>query len=319
MIKEFPVRRVTMPLMVAAVAVLVLAGCGEGDKPMAVETRTVVHAAGTSVVPLTPRKVVVFDTSILDTMDALGIPVAGVPRNNATFPPFLAKYQGQGYLNAGGLFEPDFQAISAAAPDLIVGGGRAKKASGELNKIAPTIDLEVDDSRFMESFRQRTLQLGEIFGKEAATKAALDDFDRQAAAVRVKAAGAGTGLVVLISGGRLSAYGPGSRFGFIYDGLGFTPPLELPDKGLHGNAMSFELLLQADPDWLFVISRDAAIGTQGAASAEQVLDNELVARTTAKRLGHIVHLDSAEMYVAGGLQTLTHLTRAVDQALSSRP
>jgi|AGTN01.1.fsa_nt_gi ABC-type enterochelin transport system, periplasmic component len=318
MIKEFVVRGLKMPLMVAAVAVLGLAGCGEGDRPAAQETRTVTHASGTSAVPLSPRKVVVFDTAALDTMDALGIPVAGVPRNNVTFPPLLAKYQGQGHLNAGGLFEPDFQALGAAAPDLIVGGGRAKKAYDELNRIAPTIDLEVDNSRFMESFRQRTLQLGEIFGKEAEAKAILDELDRQAAAVRAKAQGAGTGLVVLISGGRLSAYGPGSRFGFIYDGLGFEPPLELPDKGQR-NAMSFELLLQADPDWLFVISRDAAIGTQGAASAEQVLDNELVAKTKAKRLGHIVYLDSAEMYMAGGIQTLTRLTRTVDQALSARP
>lgn len=310
-------RRLTKLFMLAALAGAALDGVAANHADAA-EVRTVTHAQGTTEIPVAPTKVVVFDTVALDSMDALGIPVAGVPQTNVAFPPFLEKYKGTKYLNAGGFFEPDFQALSAAEPDLILGGGRARKAYAELSKIAPTIDLEVDDSRFMDSFRERTLQLGQIFGKEAEAKAALATLEQQAAAVRAKSATAGTALVVMINGGRLSAYGPGSRFAYVYDVLGFKPAIELPDRGLHGNAMSFELLLKANPDWLFVISRDTAIGTQGAASAEQVLDNELVARTKAKQAGHVVYLDSSEMYIAGGLQTLTHLTRTVDQALSAR-
>lgn len=311
-------RKFTFPTVVAA-AVLVLAGVSAGPVAAADDTRTVVHAAGTTAIPAHPRKVVVFDTMALDSLDALGVAVAGVPRDNATFPPLLAKFQQGDHFNAGGLFEPDFPALAEAAPDLIVGGGRARKAYGELSKIAPTIELTVDDSRFMDSLRERVTQMGEIFGKQAEAKAALAALDARSARVRAKAAGAGTGMVVMINGGRLSAYGPGSRFGFIYDGLGFRPPVDLPDKGLHGNAMSFELLAKADPDWLFVISRDAAIGTAGAPQAAQVLDNELTARTKAWTKGHVVYLDSAEVYVAGGLQTLTHIADAVDQALSRAP
>lgn len=308
--------------MILAALILVLSFPAGRGSAMAAEdavTRTVVHAAGTTRVPLQPRKVVVFDTAALDSLDALGVPVAGVPRNGVSLPPFLARYQRSPHINAGGLFEPDFQELSAEEPDLILGGGRARRAYGELSRIAPTIDLEIDESRYLESFRQRTLQLGEIFGKLPEARAALDDLDRRAAAVRSRAAGAGTALVVMINGGRLSAYGPGTRFGYLYDGLGFRPALEFAEKGPHGNAMSFELLLRADPDWLFVISRDAAIGTQGAASAEQVLDNEMVARTKARRNGRVVHLDSAEMYVAGGLQTLLHLTETVQRALTAAP
>lgn len=311
--------KLTGPLIVAAIAILGLSGCGEAQKPAKGATQTVVHAAGTSEIPAAPHKVIVFDTGMLDTMDALGIPVAGVPQKTVHLPSFLSKYLGSDYINAGGFFEPDFQALSAAAPDLIIGGGRAKKAYGELAKIAPTIDLEIDDTHFIDSFHQRTMQLGEIFGKKAEAKAALDQLDQQAAAVKAKAASAGSGMLIMINGGKISAFGPGSRFSFLYDALGFKPPVELPDKGLHGNAMSFELLLQADPDWLFVINRDAAIGTQGNASAEQVLDNELVNKTKAKRLGHIVYLDSAEMYLGGGIQTYKHLTGAIDRALSATP
>ncbi|GAB3447767.1 siderophore ABC transporter substrate-binding protein [Insolitispirillum peregrinum] len=313
------VRGLKLPLMAALLAAITLTACDDEGVSNTQETRSLTHAAGTTPIPLHPQKVVVFDTAMLDTMDALGLPVAGVPQTTVTYPPFLAKYQGQPYFNAGGLFEPNFQALSAAAPDLIIGGGRASKAYGELSKIAPTIDLNVDDEHFADSFRQRILQLGDIFGQQDQARAALADLDQKTAAVRGKAEQAGTGLIILINGGRLSAYGPGSRFGFIHDVLGFKPAIDLPDKGLHGNAMSFELLQQANPDWLFVISRDAAIGTQGAASAQQVLDNELVQRTKAYQNGHIVYLDSAEMYVAGGLQTFRHLTAMVDHALSAKP
>lgn len=306
-----------MSLVAAVAAVVGFTGLETAAQAADAQTRTIVHAAGTTGIPVHPKKVIVFDTVSLDTMDALGIPVAGVPRNNVAFPSFLAKYQKGSYINAGGLFEPDFQGLSAEEPDLILGGGRAKKAYGELSKIAPTLDLEIDDSRYVDSLRERTLQIGDIFGKQAEAKAALDALEAQAAKVRAKADKAGTALVVMVNGGRMAAYGPGTRFGYLYDGLGFKPAIDLPEKGLHGNVMSFELLQKADPDWLFVISRDAAIGTQGAVSAQQVLDNELVAKTKAKQKGHIVYLDSAEMYLAGGLQTLTHLTQTVDQALSA--
>lgn len=304
--------KLAAPVLALSLAILTP---GDSRADQAAQFRTVVHAAGTTEVPVAPHKVVVFDTAALDTMDALDIPVAGVPQRPVALPPFLAKYQGKAYLDAGTLFEPAFEALSAAEPDLIIGGGRATKAYAELSRIAPTIDLRVDDARFLPSFHERTLQLGEIFGKAAEARAALDDLDRRTAAVRGKAPG--TALLVLVTGGRISAYGPGSRFGFIYDALGFKPAVPLSDTGPHGNAMSFELLLQADPDWLFVVDRDAAIGAKGAASARQVLDNDLIRGTKAMRAGRVVYLDAGEMYLAGGLQTLRHLTETVNARLSA--
>ena len=41
---------------------------------------TVQHARGQAQVPAAPRRVVVYDLASLDTMQALGLPVAGVPR-----------------------------------------------------------------------------------------------------------------------------------------------------------------------------------------------------------------------------------------------
>jgi iron complex transport system substrate-binding protein len=71
---------------------------------------------------------------------------------------------------------------------------------------------------------------------------------------------------------------------------------------------------EANPDWLLVIDRGAAVG-QGGEAAAATLDNPLIAGTTAGKTGQIVYLDGAAMYLAGGgfhsvTETLAQLTRA---------
>ena len=61
--------------------------------------------------PKNPEKVVVFDFGILDTLDELGIEVAGLPQTNV--PSYLSKYEDSKYANLGSLKEPDFEAIHA--------------------------------------------------------------------------------------------------------------------------------------------------------------------------------------------------------------
>ncbi len=66
---------------------------------------------GEAVVKKNPEKVVVFDFGILDTLDELGIEVAGLPQAN--IPSYLSKYEDEKYANLGSLKEPDFEAIHA--------------------------------------------------------------------------------------------------------------------------------------------------------------------------------------------------------------
>ncbi len=61
-------------------SLLVVARCDQSEtSSSASSTISVEHAQGVTTVPLHPKKVVVFDPAILDTLDALQIPVAGVP------------------------------------------------------------------------------------------------------------------------------------------------------------------------------------------------------------------------------------------------
>ncbi|WLS79173.1 siderophore ABC transporter substrate-binding protein [Erwinia pyri] len=312
-----------MKIRSALAASLVITGLTIGSFPLAfaaekTETLTVVHAQGTTQVPLKPQKVIILNPATLDNADALNIPVAGIPKNSAHLPPFLAKYQGDNYLNAGTLFEPDYEALANASPDLIIAGSRARDAYDKLSEIAPTIALDTDPQYFVASLTQRTEQLAAIFGKQEEAKTLLAGFAAKIAAIKAKSAQAGTAMVIMINGGKMSAYTPGSRFGFIYDALGFEPATRFKQTGRHGNVVSPEFILQTNPDWLFVLDRDNAIGRKEGQSAQQVLDNPLIRKTSAWQHQHIVYLDSASLYIAGGLQSYSQLMDTISTALDKR-
>lgn len=264
---------------------------------LAADTITITHAQGTTEVPAAPETVVSFDLAALDTLQALGIAVTGVPAFN--MPANLDAFEGDGYVKVGSLFEPDYEAVNALSPDLIIVAGRSSGAYEQLSAIAPTVDLSNDWADFVPSVKANSRTLGEIFGKTDAVKSLIADLDAGIAAFQENADEIGTALIVMSSGGEITAYGPGSRFGLVHDTLGIAPAVADVEEATHGDAVSFEFLLETDPDWLIVLDRDAAIGQQSDA-AEQVLDNELVHQMRAYQNDHIVYVDSARWYVTNG-------------------
>ncbi|QCB94403.1 siderophore ABC transporter substrate-binding protein [Cellulomonas shaoxiangyii] len=280
------------------------------DEPTTV---TVTHAQGETEVPFRPETVVTFDLASLTTLDALGVEVAGLPKQN--LPGELAGFDSDEYTNVGTLFEPDYEVVNQLQPDLIIVAGRSSETLPELSKIAPTIDLSNDWADFHTSVVANSEVLGEIFGLEDEVAEMAADLDASIEEVRTAAADAGTGLILLTSGGKVTAYGPGSRFGFLHDALGVTPAVEDVEAATHGEAISFEFVAEAAPEWLFVLDRDAATG-ESAQAAAQVLDNPLVHGTPAWQAEQVHYLDPAAWYVInGGLPTLQGMTDEIATAL----
>lgn len=282
---------------------------------MPAHSMTVTHAQGETEIPDDPQTVLVLDIASLDTLDTLGVTVDGIP--SGTLPGYLSHYEDNGAVRIGTLFEPDFEAVNAAAPDLIIVGGRSSPKYAELSRLAPTIDMSLDRSDYIASARENVATLAEIFGKQDEAARHLAELDLKIEALREDAAEAGTVLVMLTTGGRMSAHGPGSRFGVIYDDYGFAPAATGLDTGNHGQAISNEFIMETNPDWLFVVDRDAAIGREGEAAA-RMLDNELVHGTTAWQSDQIVYLDPVSWYlVGGGLTSLATSIDQISQAMSS--
>ncbi|MFS0690751.1 siderophore ABC transporter substrate-binding protein [Sporosarcina sp. 179-K 8C2 HS] len=301
-------KKLTMTLLLAAL-MIVLAACGTKEKEAgktsgsdtneASETVSIEHELSDTAVevPKNPKKVVVFDFGTLDTMDALGIEVAGLPRANV--PGYLSKYDDDKYVNLGSLKEPDFEALHAMKPDVIFISSRQADLYDQFAEIAPTIYVGLDYAHYMDSFKHNAEMIGDIFGKEDEVKSELADIDGKIADIHEKASSAGSkALVILASEGKVSAYGPNSRFGLVHDLLGYKAADEKIEISTHGQNITFEYIVEKNPDVLFVIDRDAAIGN--GASAKDSIENDLVKKTNAYKNNKIIYLNGEYWYLSGG-------------------
>ncbi|KKW67410.1 hypothetical protein AAV94_11290 [Lampropedia cohaerens] len=252
-------------------------------------------------VPAAPARVVVFDLATLDMLQALGVDaVVGVPAFR--MPEHLKAFESDSVAKVGSLFEPDYEAIRALNPQVIFIGRRSQAREAELAKLAPTVDMAIDESHAVDSIFANLRALGRLFDREDRAERLIAEAQAEIEALRAIAPRAGTAMVLLVSGGRINTYGPGSRMGMIFDVFGVQPAMRTGLEnvhGRHGQSISFEYILQANPDWLLVLDRDGAIGREGEA-ARQLLDNALVKATTAGRKGQIVFLDGMNWYALDG-------------------
>lgn len=278
------------------------------------ETVTVSHELGETTVQKNPEKIIVFDFGALDSLDQMGIDITGLPKSG-TIPPYLAKYEGEKYENIGSLKEPDFEKIATIGPDLIIISGRQAELYEEFSEIAPTISVQLDLNNYIESFQKNMKMLGEIFGKEEFVEAELAKIDEQIEQINSEVSALGqNALVVLVNEGKVSAYGPKSRFGIIHDVLGFIPVDDSIEVTTHGQSISFEYIVEKNPDYLFVVDRTAVVGGEG--SAQEVIENDLVKNTNAYQQGNIVYLDPNYWYLSGGgLVSVAEMVNQVAEAI----
>lgn len=298
----------------------VLAACGAGEteegtsaEAQEKETMTVTHELGETTFEKNPEKVVVFDFGVLDTMDKLGIEAAGVPQES--LPAYLDKYADtEKYENVGTLKEADFEAINAMEPDLIIISGRQADMYKEYAAIAPTVHIAVDTDNYMGSFAGNMELIGKIFDKEEQVKEELAAITEQIDQVKKTVSGSeAQALIVLANEGKVSAYGPSSRFGIIHDVFGVKAVDEGLEVSTHGQSISFEYILEKNPGMIFVVDRNAAVGNE--ASAKDSLENELVQKTDAYKNGKIIYLDPDYWYLSGGgLQSVSQMVMDVESA-----
>lgn len=262
------------------------------------------HSLGEAVVNKNPEKVIVFDYATLDSLDAMGIEIIGLPKSN--IPTFLEKYNDDKYENIGTLFEPDFEKIYELRPDVIFVSGRQAEVYEELAKIAPTVYFEVNGADYMGSVTNNLKILGEIFGKEEFVEEELVNINKSIKELNKKAVESGkNALIVMANDGNISAFGEGSRFGIIHGDFGFEPVDKEIKVGNHGNSITFEYILEKNPDYVFVIDRAATTG--GSVTAKQIFDNEIIKQTDAYKNGKIIYLNSQVWYVASGGLTGTQI------------
>ena len=322
-------RKFMTTLMVTAMAAFMLTGCSAKNKNTEdantagdtvndvveesttdeLDTITITHSKGVTQVPVNPEKVVVFELSVLDTMDALGVDVeVGVPSG---LPSSLEKYADSTVV--GSMKEADIEAIYTFEPDVIFISGRLSDYYDELNEIAPTVYVDLNAETYVDDVISTSTYIAEIFGKtEEANELIANVNESVEKAKELTTASEEKALILLTNEGSMSVYGSGSRYGFIHDVLGVKAADEGIESSTHGQEASYEYISEVNPDIIYVIDRSAAIG--GTVLASETLNNDLVNSTNAAINGKIVTLDAQTWYLIGG--GLNAIQSMIDEVVS---
>lgn len=267
------------------------------------KTTTVVQTAqGEREVAKNPQRVAVLDLGVLDSLYALGVKIDAVQDN--LFLPYLKRQAPQKLVPISTTHEPDIEALIRYQPDLIIIAQRTAAHYQALSKIAPTIDMTISGEDTILQLKQRLRDYGAIFNQQQRAKQLIEGLDNKLAAAKKELANSGAALFVAISGAKMSVFGAGSRFGWLFSDLGIKQAATgISADNRHGEVISFEFIRQVNPQWLLVFDRFAAIGNQGPA-AKDVLDNALVRQTAAWQKQQLIYFDGAQYLAVGGLQAI---------------
>ena len=301
-------------LLVVVFGVFVITKFAGAEGNSGEETLVVSHELGETTVNKNPKRVVVFDYGILDSLDKLEVVgIVGLVQDG--LPEHLSKFESEDYSSVGSLKEPNMEKVFELTPDLIIISGRQADYYEELSKIAPTIHLGVNNENYLESFSENMNKLGEIFGKEKAVEKELTAITEAIEELNAKVTEKNVnGLIALANDGSFSVYGAESRFGIIHNSFGVTPVDETIEASTHGQKASFEYIVEKNPQYLFVVDRAAIVG--GTTSAKELFENELMKKTDVYKNDNIVYLNPNIWYTAtGGFTSTMIMVEEIDNAI----
>ena len=307
-------------LLLAALMLLGMATAALAEAAPETVTITSLNAEREPVeleVPYDPQRIAILDMPSLDILDRLGLGDRVVGSATTTLEYLQAYVPGDTIANLGTIKEADLEAVMACEPDVIFIGGRLSASYDALSEIAPVVFLSTDtEIGVVESVRNNATTIASMFGLEAQVDELMAGFDARIEALAAFAEGKNA-IVGLCTSGSFNILGSDGRCSIISVEIGFDNLGDGDVTATHGNESSFELVVELDPDYMFVLDRDAAIGTDGAQLAKEIVENELVMDTNVYKDGHIVYLANPTVWYTaeGGITALDIMLGDLEGAL----
>ncbi len=285
---------------------------------------------GLVTVPVNPQKVISLDNRTYETLSDWGIELVAAPKGvMPADSPYVAD---ESVLDIGNHREPNLEIIAASDPDLVIVGQRFASYYEEIKKLVPNavvIDLNFDVSEeadtpgenLVNGLKDSTVALGKIFNKNKEAEQLTADFDQAIEAAKSAYNGTDTIMSVVVSGGNIGFSAPhsGRVWGPMYEVFGWVPALDIDNttSDHQGDDISVEAIAQSNPDWIFVLDRDAAVSsTTDAVPAQDVIDQSpALKNVTAVTEGHIVYAP-ADTYTNESIQTYLELFGDLAKALA---
>lgn len=270
-------------------------------------------------VPYDAQRIAVMDMAALDILDSLGLGDR-VVGSSSTSLDYLQEYVTNDEIaDLGTIKEADMEAVMSCEPDVIFIGGRLAQSYDALSEIAPVVYLSTDtEIGLVKSVEKNAKTIASMFGLEDDVKDLMDGYDARIEKLKAFAEGK-TAIIGMRTSGGFNVLGNDGRCALIGNEVGFENigVDANVDTSTHGNEASFEFVVEKNPDYIFVLDRDAAIGTDGAQLAKDIMENELIMGTDAYKDGKIVYLEHpAVWYTAeGGVNALGFMLEDLENAL----
>ena len=331
-------RTTTSLAAIAAIAALGLAACSSGaapsSQPSAASGDTASATQPSSVtidandgaveINLPVTRAASLDNRTFEVLQQWDVELVAAPKK--LIPSTITAFNGEGVADVGMHREPNLEALVAAEPDLIISGQRFSKFDSQIKELAPDvplINLEPRDGQpFDKELIRQVTDLGEIFGKQAEAKKLVDDFNASIERAKKAYDGSSTVMAVDVSGGNIGyvAPGKGRTWGPVFDLLGLKPALEVEGAtdSHTGDDISVEAIAEANPAWIFVLDRDAAITKDGSNTpAETVISgNAVLQNVTAISTGQVVYAPN-DTYTNESIITYTEIFNSLADAFEA--
>lgn len=337
-------RRSFLTAMAAVSAAGVLAACGGSSAPASSaassEAASVSEAASSSTaapetviirayngakelidleVPFDAQRIAILDMACLDILDSLGLGDRVVGSASTSLDYLQSYVTNDSIANLGNIKEADLEAVMACEPDVIFIGGRLSKSYDALSEIAPVVFLpDSSEEGVVEKVRSNAQIIASMFGMEEKVEGLMAEFDSRIDTLKSFAEGK-KAIVGMTTGGSFNVLGNDGRCSIIgreigFENIGVDANI---DTSTHGNEASFEFIVDKDPDYIFVMDRDAAIGTEGAVLAKEILENELICALDVYKNENIVYLAHPNVWYTaeGGVQALSVMLEDLESTL----
>lgn len=274
-------------------------------------------SAGDITIKEAPKKIAVLEYGALDTIEALGL------NDLVVAIPMYVDKEGlpKKFPNAKDVGKPrelDKETLATTEPDLVITGIRSQEVGKELASEYTVYDDSIDYADYINSSIKVNTDLAAILGASEKAEPMLKALKESGEKLKEAGKDKGTAMVVMVSGGEVSTFGPNNRMSsLVFDVAGMKPAFEVTTNDRHGQVVTFEAIREANPDYLFVYDRDTALGKEGAQSAKVLLDNDLIKETKAAKEGHIFYPDTFSQYITvHGLTTTKALVDEITGALT---
>ncbi|MGA4692816.1 MULTISPECIES: ABC transporter substrate-binding protein [Rhodococcus] len=282
--------RFTAALLTAG---LLVAGCSSADTSDASSTdpasdsaagfpRTVEHFRGSTTIENEPTRIVALDTSYSDAVLLLEAPLVGyVDYRTDEFPDYLgdSRQYATDAVSVGKTADVSLEQVAALEPDLILSAEvRDGENYEELSAIAPTVFSQSTGPTWKDNIRL----VAQAIGKEDLAEQKISEYEERAAAIgadiNAKAGNPTISIVRFAGEPTARLYRTTSFSGIVLEDAGLARPAsqgpDPSDPSSIMNAISPELITEAEADVVFVTTYDLGDG-KAQAAAEPFVTNPL--------------------------------------------